>query len=404
MRKPHYGWAVCLAGLCLFVCNMGLCSNILTIYLPFIEERGVSDSMGSAILSVRCAFSFLTTFFVGIYYEKLSLRWGIFLASAVGVLFPLVFCAAVNAPVLYYAGAALAGIAYGAGCIYPVSLLIGNWFHARRGFALGLSAAGSAVATMGFSPLLSSVVVRHSLTTAFVLQSGIMALSAVIVLLVVRDTPEDMGLLPYGETKATQTDSSFRGSFRPNRATMGMLALMMLLIGGAGLAFSGHMAVLMRTEGYSTQLAASMVSLFGLVLVCSKLLTGAVADRIGSKRCSLLLFSIFILGCFLVLGMDGKALFWCAALAVLLGLGASLFNVGPPLWAADLSSKDHYPKTLKHLQIFYNLGGILFTVVPGLIADRTNEYKSSYLLFAGMMLLALLILLWAYSQRKGDKT
>ena len=130
------------------------------------------------------------------------------------------------------------------------------------------------------------------------------------------------------------------------------LALMMLLTGGAGLAFSGHMAVLMRTEGYSTELAASMVSLFGLVLVCSMLLTGAVADRIGSKRCSILLFSIFILGCFLVLGMDGRTVFWCAALSVLLGLGASLFNVGPPLWAEDLSSRQQYAKTLKWLQIF----------------------------------------------------
>lgn len=401
MKKPHYGWAVCLAGLCLFVCNMGLCSNILTIYLPFIEERGVSDSMGSAILSVRCTFSFLTTFFVGIYYEKFSLRWGIFLASAVGVMFPLVFCAAVNAPLLYYVGAALAGVAYGAGCVYPVSLLIGNWFHARRGFALGLSAAGSAMATMGFSPLLSSVVVRHSLPVAFLMQSGIMALSAVVVLLVVRDTPEDMGLLPYGETKATQAEDSTRVSFRPNPTTMGMLALMMFLTGGAGFAFSGHMGVLMRTEGYSAELSASMVSFYGLVLMCSKLFTGIVADRIGSKRCSLLLFSIFILGCFLVLGMDGQAIFWCVALALFLGFGASLFNVGPPLWAADLSSKDHYPKLLKHLQIFYNLGGILFSAVPGLIADHTHEYKSSYFIFAGMMLLALLILLWAYRQRKN---
>lgn len=52
MKKPHYGWAVCIACLFLFLCNMGLCSNILTIYLPFIEDRGIPDSMGSAILSV----------------------------------------------------------------------------------------------------------------------------------------------------------------------------------------------------------------------------------------------------------------------------------------------------------------------------------------------------------------
>lgn len=399
MKKPHYGWAICVACMLLYICNMGLCSNILTIYLPFIEDRGISDSMGSAILSVRCLFSFLATFFVGLYYEKLSLRRGLLLCSAVGVVFPLVFCVAGANPFLYYLGAALAGIAYGIGCIYPASLLLGNWFHARRGFALGLSAAGSGVSTTLFSPLLSAVVTRYSLQGAFALQSGIMALSAVLVYLIVRDTPQEKGLLPYGETAETVQHHTPQPAFAPPRHMMVMLAIMMLLSGGAGLAFSGHLAVLMRTEGYAAELAAAMVSLFGLVLVVSKLLTGAIADRIGTKRCSVLLFAIFILGCLFVLGMDGSAVFWCVALAAALGAGSPIYNVGPPLWAADLASGEYYAKTLKHLQIFYNLGGILFTVVPGLIADHTHEYKSSFLLFAVMMAAALLILLWAYRRR-----
>ena len=61
-----------------------------------------------------------------------------------------------------------------------------------------------------------------------------------------------------------------------------------------------------------------------------------------------------------------------------------------------LSDKAGYPKLLKWLQIFYNLGGILFSVVPGIIADHTGEYKSSYLLIAAMMLLSLTILRWSY--------
>ena len=178
-----------------------------------------------------------------------------------------------------------------------------------------------------------------------------------------------------------------------------MLALMMLLNGGAGLAFSGHLGVLTRTSGYSAELAASLISLFGLMLIISKLVAGSIADRIGSKQCSILLFLIFIAGCFFVFGMDGSNTFWCFALAIMLGLGASLFNVGPPLWAEDLSSRQQYAKTLKWLQIFYNLGGIIFTVVPGLIADHTHEYKSSFVLFAVMMTLSLLILLWAYRKR-----
>lgn len=140
MKRGHYAWAVCVACLLLFLCNMGLCSNILTVYLPFIEAKGVSDGMGSAILSVRCLFSFLTTFFLSVYYKKFSLRHGILLASIIGTLFPLVFCVAGSNPFIYYLGAILAGFAYGAGVIYPVSLLLSNWFHARRGFAIGLIA------------------------------------------------------------------------------------------------------------------------------------------------------------------------------------------------------------------------------------------------------------------------
>ena len=40
--------------------------------------------------------------------------------------------------------------------------------------------------------------------------------------------------------------------------------------------------------------------------------------------------------------------------------------------------------------------GILFSAVPGIIADHTGEYKSSYLLIAAMMLLSLTILRWSY--------
>ena len=74
MKKIHHAWVICLASLWLYLCNVGLLSNILTIYLPFIEATGIGHSAGSAILSVRSLFSFVTTFFVGYYFRKFSLR------------------------------------------------------------------------------------------------------------------------------------------------------------------------------------------------------------------------------------------------------------------------------------------------------------------------------------------
>ena len=399
MKKPHYAWAICLACMLLYVCNMGLCSNILTIYLPFIEETGISDSAGSAMLSIRCLFSFLTTFLVDRFYKSFSIRRGLLLISLVGALYPLVACLE-GGLITYYIGAALAGIAYGAGCIYPSALLITNWFSTRRGLAVGISSAGSGISTMLFSPALSAVVLRFSLKTAFVLQSAFMLLCAVVVYLTVRDTPEEMYAEKYSKGVELKTKRSSDRFQAPGKGLLAVLALMMLLNGGAGLAFSGHLSILSVSSGYSSELAASAVSIFGLVLIISKLSSGNIADRLGTLKCSIILICIFIAGCFFPLGMNGNDIFWCYALVVLLGFGASVYNLGPPLWAADLSSAEHYGRTLKWLQLFYNLGGIIFTVVPGIIAEHTGEYKSSYLMFAVMMLISLTLLLLAYRRQR----
>ena len=404
MKRIHYAWVICLCGLWLFVCNMGLCSNILSVYLPFIEASGLSDSMGSAILSIRCLFSFAVTFLVELYYRKLSLRTGILIASIIGAVSAAVYSIGGSA-FIYYTGAALGGIAYGLGAIYPASLLLSRWFHTHRGLALGISSAGSGVATMAFSPLVSALVLRFTLRTTFLLQAAFMLLSALVVFLLLRDDPAQKGILPYGEGGESETKTRAQeGPASLPSPVLWMLALMMLLIGGAGQAFSGHLSVLAKSCGYSVRAAATVVSLQGGVLVCSKLLSGGLADRFGSKRCTSLLLIIFILGCALVQFMNGVSLFWCFVPVCLMGFGASVYNVGPPLWAGDLSDRAGYPKLLRWLQIFYNLGGILFSAVPGIIADHTGEYKSAYVLIAGMILISLVILRWAYwrSEAKGN--
>ena len=401
IKKPHYAWVICLCGLWLFVCNMGLCSNILSVYLPFIEAGGISHSMGSAILTVRCLSSFAVTFLVGIYYRRLSLRGGILIASLIGAASALVYSLGGSA-LVYFAGAALGGICYGLGTVFPVSLLLNRWFHTHRGLAIGICTAGSGVSIMLFSPLISALVLRYSLRATFLLQAGFMLVTGVCVFLLLRDDPEQKGLQPYGAGQENVDRAQEKeGSAALPKGVLWMLALMMLLIGGGGQAFAGHLSVLARSCGYSAEAAAAAVALQGMVLVCSKFLSGGMADRFGTKGCTSLLMALFVLGCSAVQFMNGGNLFWCFAPVAVMGFSAAFYTVGPPLWAADLSDKAGYPKLLKWLQIFYNLGGILFSAVPGIIADRTGEYKSSYVLIAAMMLTALLILRWAY--RRGLK-
>ncbi len=401
-KQLHYAWVICLCGLWLFLCNQGLCSNMVSVYLPFIEATGISHSLGSTILSIRCLFSFAVTFLVEVYYRKLSLRTGVFLACLIGVLSSVVYAVGGSAPV-YYVGAALAGIAYGLGCMYPVSLLLTNWFHTSKGLALGISTAGSGIPAMLFSHLISDLVLRYSLRVTFLFQALFMLISAVCIFLLLRDEPAQKGLTPYmkdgeGGEKDRPSSSAQRqeGPKTLPPVVLGMLATIMLLIGGAGQAYIGHLSVLVRSCGYSVQTAATVVSLQGMLLTCSKLLSGGMADRFGSKWCSALLMALFLLGCALTRFLNGVSLFWCFLPVVLMAYGASFYNVGPPLWAADLSDRAGYPKLFKWMQLFYNLGGILISAVPGFIADHTGEYKSSYILIAAMTLVSLVLLLRSY--------
>ena len=398
--KAHYSWVICFASLLMFFCNMGMCNNLLSVYLPFIEENGLSHSMGSAILTTRTLFAFLALFGVVAFYRRLTLRRGILLVTILGAASKVIFSFG-GSPAVYYLAAAIAGVNYAFGSVYPASLLLTNWFHARRGLAVGISSAGSGLCNMLLAPIVSQIITRYSLRTSFLFEALLLVAAALLMFCLVRETPAEMEMLPYGEGESTSPGRSAEGAGaetakEPSVVMLGLLAAMMLLNGASGLSFSGHLSVLTKACGYAGETAASVFSAFGFALLIGKFLAGGVADRIGTRRSSALFTGIFIMGCLCVIGMNGINLFWPFAMTLLIGFGASIFNVGPTLWAADLGGGPYYAKTLRWLQIFYNLGGVIFTIVPGIIADHTGEYKTSYFLFAGMMAVSACILQIAY--------
>ena len=404
----YYPWVIVFTGM-LTNLMVGMCSNIMSVYLPFIEERDhLTGAAGSAIVSVRCAFAFLATFFVVRFYERVSLRKGMALAVILAACGYAVMSVGGGAFV-YYLGAAFIGTGFSMICTVPVAMLLKSWFQGRYGLATGLCSAGTGLSTLLFSQPLTNMITRTSLRTTFLVHMGIMCAGALLLYLLVRDTPEKLGAEPYRDTAPAGTAPAGATARLPecghslSRPAMLVLAVMMILTGGANTSFCSHIYILNTTCGYSVTTAARILSLFSLVLIFGKTAAGAVADRLGGLRTGLLLIAVFCIGCLPALGMDGRNLFFPAAMAVILACGAPVYAMGPPLWVREIVPSRDYARTLQWSQCFFNLGGILLSSIPGMIADRTGEYRSTYILLALDMAVAAVLLVWIYKVQCGPQ-
>ena len=88
------------------------------------------------------------------------------------------------------------------------------------------------------------------------------------------------------------------------------------------------------------------------------------------------------------------------AALILMGVGMAPATVGIPLWAADFSDAAAYPRVLKWMQVSYAAGGMVLTLVPGMIFDCTKSYFLAYILFVILLAAAMGILWAAYQVQK----
>ncbi|MGI6748784.1 MAG: MFS transporter [Anaerovoracaceae bacterium] len=100
-------------------------------------------------------------------------------------------------------------------------------------------------------------------------------------------------------------------------------------------------------------------------------------------------------------GISVYVLFLCP---IIIGLSGSLGSMGPTVWAQSLSSKKNLTRTISHFQIATMAGGIICTLLPGIIADYTGSYSPAFILFILMLAIVLVLIKHLYGKvEKANK-
>ena len=391
-------WLVCLGcGLALFTV-MGLGINGFTVYQPYLLERfHLTNGQGSWITTVRSLFSLLSMLSADALCWRLGIRQTMTLGLGFFVVSYALFGAASAFPTLC-ACAALSGLAYGFGGMIPLTLALSHWFRDRRGLALGLAAGGSGLSTVLAPPLLEEAIQHLGLTAAFWLEGGVGILLTLCVFLLVRDRPEELGLVPYTTSGGSGASVPAKRPAPPrlSRPLWWVVVAAAFLTGGpCGPGFS-HLSVLYTSENYDSGTVALLMSLFGLVLMLSKVLYGSLSDTLGSRWANWSVYAVFLTGFSLCCLAPSGSIPLAFAAFVFTALGMPLSSVSLSVWAGDLSAGPDYDRLVKWLSSAYMLGSLLTGPMPGMLADRFGSYVPAYLLFLASLVCSMALIQGVY--------
>lgn len=398
MKALHYSWVICGSCVLLIFCTLGLTVGAFSAYLPYITEFGqLSKTQSSMLITIRSLFSFLSMLLINRFYQHTGIRYGLCAAIAATA---LSFCAYSFAKSFlgYCLASVIMGISHGLGGMYPISILMHKWFYSHQGLALGLCSAGSGIATIVVPPLVTLLVEATSLKATFQIEAVFIVFVAIAVFYIVRNTPEELGMTPLKSPKSDRSDAAVR---RSRTATVGkapmacMIASALLL----GMACNGtlmNLTMLYTTEGFDRLAVSFLVSLCGISQTVGKCVYGYISDWLGARKSGSISFCALFSGIGLtcLAGISGYPMALCAML--LIGCGFPLYSVGLSVYARDISSAEDYPIVLKHLQITIILGGLMVSVVPGILCDLTGSYVPAYILFALCALLSLALVRLSY--------
>ncbi|MEW6674038.1 MAG: MFS transporter [Thermodesulfobacteriota bacterium] len=201
MRKPFYGWIIVGVTFLIGVTESGAFQNILAIFMkPMAQEFGWSRAVVTGSIAVGSLFAGLISPLVGPILDRHGPRlvafWGIVILSAglIGMRF-------VNSIWQFYLFFGVGRMVAMGVLSMVISVSVSNWFIRQRGRALGVTWLGPQFGAAMMPALTQFFIMSLGWRLAWsTLGTVVFLLSGLPALILLRRRPEDMGLLPDGDT------------------------------------------------------------------------------------------------------------------------------------------------------------------------------------------------------------
>ncbi len=316
---------------------------------------------------------------------------------------------------MFYLAYIFMALGQGLGSWIPLMTMLTQWFHRRRAMALGWSNMGSRLGALLLVPLIAWCIDPDQDRLGWRMTATILGVFMIVVAgpisRLIRNQPEDVGLLPDGDKPAPQpadnagesdAASSYEADFTASEALQ--TPAFWLIAFGHGftsmviLAIMAHLGLLMVDKGYQVQDAAFVVSVYTAVAMGFQLVGGYVGGKVPIRLALAFFTSLQAMGVMVLVFADSLSSIY--AFAVLFGAG---FGGRNPLTVAirgDYFGSASFGKILGFSTVPMNLLLLIAAPLVGWMRDVQGDYTDAFLVMVATNLAGAICFLLAKRPQK----
>jgi MFS family permease len=395
-----YGWWVALAVSVMAFYSTGIRFMVGPFVKPMVADLGLDRASFSLVVSLSLFLYGAFMPFVG----TLADRYGVRPVTAIGAVVLAGALAGTGLVTtlwqLYLVYGVLVGLGLALTGHVVASAVVARWFVRRRATALSLLSGIS----IGGMSLLVPVVMWLILSTGWrasyaIIGASVFALVLPLSLFVVRESPEDIGLVPDGgpappaavAVRPAEERTDLQAALRS--LPFWQLAGGLLTCGFSMALLSSHGVPMLTDHGYTPMLASWALGLLGGTSVVFVFLLGVVADRWGSRP--VLAWIYFGRAfCFLALFLIRDHPLTILGVAALGGMTmGGTFALGSAL-TADIYGRYSVGTVFGSIFLVHQVGAALGSWVGGALFEATGGYGLPFgLAAAGLVVGSIVVLL-----------
>jgi sugar phosphate permease len=403
-NKVFYGWWIVLVITILFF--IGGAAPFAVVLKQLMAQFHTGRGEVSLSQSITSIAGGITGIFVGRILHRHSpkkfMLWGTIISGLCTLLLSLA-----HSLLFLYLFFLIGGVAGAFSNAIAMFTILSRWFTRKWGTAIGIAMTGGGIGSIIIQPLVGIIAQNYGWQATYLFAGSlVLAVNVPLILFVLKDRPESMGLLPDGD-KPGETAGLLNGKIvvQPsakltntdrNNPLFIYLKNPSLWLMGISFAFVaiGSSAVTTQEVSFLTDMHVSdtvAATARGITLgigAISALASGWLADRLISRYVTILFFFLSMLGMLILIPAVSMSQIW--PFVIIYGFGIGAGGTLLPIVTRDIFGAGDFSAMFGFVIVLLAVGNSVGAPLAGFMYDATGSYHRVFVIITAIYIVAMI--------------